>query len=111
MDPLEIVPLLIPVSYFVALAIEARWPARPFPRRRGWRWIGVGFLVLIATVGSVVPLLLPLEWIAAHRWLDGSSLGVAGGAVAGWLVLSLLSYLYHRAAHAWSPLWRISHQI
>jgi sterol desaturase/sphingolipid hydroxylase (fatty acid hydroxylase superfamily) len=66
---------------------------------------------LIATVGAVVPQLLPLEWMAAHRWLDGTGLGVAGGTLVGWIVLSFVSYLYHRASHAWTPLWRMSHQI
>jgi len=88
MDPVEIVPLLIPLSYFLALAVEARWSARRFPPRRGWRWIGLAFLVLIATAGSVVPLLLPLPWMAAHRWIDGTRLGVAGGTLVGWLTLS-----------------------
>ena len=111
MDPVEIVPLLIPLSYFVALAIESRWPARAFPPRRGWRWVGVGFLVLIATVGSVVPLLLPVQWMVAHRWLDGTWLGVAGGTLVGWLTFSFAAYAYHRASHAWSPLWRMSHQL
>jgi len=50
------VPLLIPITYFVALVIEARWPARRFPERRGWRWLGVAFLVLIGMVGATVPL-------------------------------------------------------
>lgn len=107
----ETVPLLIPITYFVCLAVEARWPARHFPPRRGWRWLGVGFLVLVATLGTAVPLLLPLQWMAAHRWIDGTRLGVLGGTVAGWLVLSLVSYAYHRTSHGWSPLWRISHQI
>jgi len=111
MDPIEIVPLLIPLSYFVALAVEARWPARRFPPRRGWRWIGVGFLVLIATVGSVVPLLLPVDWMVAHRWIDGTRLGVAGGTVIGWMAFSFVAYAYHRTCHAWSPLWRMSHQL
>jgi sterol desaturase/sphingolipid hydroxylase (fatty acid hydroxylase superfamily) len=111
MDAIEIVPLLVPLSYFVALAVEAHWPARAFPPRRGWRWVGFGFLVLIATVGTVVPLLLPLQWMAEHRWIDGTRLGVAGGTLVGWLTLSFLAYLYHRASHAWSPLWRISHQL
>jgi len=105
------VPLLIPITYFVALVIEARWPARRFPERRGWRWLGVAFLVLIGMVGATVPLLLPLDWMAAHRWIDGTPLGVAGGTLVGWLVLSFVTYLYHRTSHAWSPLWRISHQI
>jgi len=111
METSDLVALLIPLSYFVALATEAIWPARRFPERRGWRWLGVGFLVLIATVGAVVPQLLPLEWMAAHRWLDGTGLGVAGGTLVGWIVLSFVSYLYHRASHAWTPLWRMSHQI
>jgi sterol desaturase/sphingolipid hydroxylase (fatty acid hydroxylase superfamily) len=110
-DLAETVPLLIPLAYFIGLATEARWPARPFPPRRGWRWLGVGFLALVATIGTAVPLLLPLDWMAAHRWLDGTRLGVAGGTAVGWLVLSFVTFAYHRAAHAWSPLWRISHQI
>jgi sterol desaturase/sphingolipid hydroxylase (fatty acid hydroxylase superfamily) len=111
METSEMVVLLIPLSYFIALATEAIWPARVFPERRGWRWLGLGFLVLIATVGAVVPQLLPLEWMAAHRWVDGTRLGVAGGTVVGWIVLSFVSYAYHRASHAWSPLWRLSHQL
>jgi len=107
----ETVPLLIALTYFAFLAIEARWPARRFPPRRGWRWLGVGFLVLLATVGAAVPLLLPLEWLAAHRWLDGTALGVAGGTLVGWLVLSFVTFAYHRTAHGWSPLWRMSHQL
>jgi len=111
METSDLVALLIPLSYVVALATEAIWPARRFPERRGWRWLGVGFLVLIGTVGAVVPQLLPLEWMAAHRWLDGTGIGVAGGTLVGWIVLSFASYLYHRASHAWTPLWRMSHQI
>jgi sterol desaturase/sphingolipid hydroxylase (fatty acid hydroxylase superfamily) len=111
METSDLVALLIPLSYFVALATEAIWPARRFPERRGWRWLGVGFLVLIGTVGAVVPQLLPLEWMAAHRWLDGTGLRVAGGTLVGWIVLSFVTYLYHRASHAWTPLWRMSHQI
>jgi sterol desaturase/sphingolipid hydroxylase (fatty acid hydroxylase superfamily) len=111
MDVVDLIALLIPLMYFAALATEALWPARQFPARRGWRWIGVGFLVLIGTAGAVVPLLLPVQWMAAHRWLDGTGLGVVGGTLVGWIALSFVSYLYHRTAHAWSPLWRISHQI
>lgn len=107
----DAVGLLVPLMFFVMLAVEARWPARRFPPQRGWRWIGVGLLALIGSVGAVVPLLLPMPWLAAHRWIDGSGLGVAGGTLAGWIVLSLLGYAYHRACHAWPLLWRVSHQI
>ncbi len=107
----EALGLLVPLFYLLMLALESRWPARPFPPRRRWRWLGVGFLLLIAVIGTVVPLLVPQAWLAAHRWVDGSQLGVAGGALAGWLALSFITFLYHRLSHAWSALWRASHQL
>ncbi len=111
MDTVDLVGLAIPLTWLVMLAVEARWPARRFPPRRGWRWLGLAFLLLIGTVGAVVPLLLPLEWMAAHRWFDGRILGVAGGTMAGWFVLSGLSYAWHRSAHAIPWLWRATHQL
>lgn len=111
METVDLVGLLVPLTYFSMLAVEARWPARPFPARRGWRWLGIGCLLLIATVGAVVPLLLPLAWMTAHRWRDGTGLGVAGGTAVGWIVLSALNYLYHRACHGLPLLWRGLHQI
>jgi len=105
------VALLVPLMYFLMLGVESLRPARRFPAQRGWRWIGVAFLALIGTVGAVVPLLLPVEWMAAHRWVDGTRLGVAGGTAVGWVVLSFVTYVYHRACHAHPLLWRVSHQI
>jgi sterol desaturase/sphingolipid hydroxylase (fatty acid hydroxylase superfamily) len=111
MEITDLIGLLVPLTYVAMLAVEWRWPARKFPPRRGWRWLGIGFLLLIGTVGTVVPLLLPLDWMAARRWLDGSVLGVAGGTLAGWLVLSFANFAWHRASHAFSPLWRFGHQM
>jgi sterol desaturase/sphingolipid hydroxylase (fatty acid hydroxylase superfamily) len=59
----------------------------------------------------VVPLLIDPHWLAAHRWLDGTGLGVAGGVLAGWLVLSGLAYAIHRTMHAVPVLWRLTHQL
>lgn len=111
METVDLIGLAVPLTYLAMLSIESIWPARQFPPRRGWRWLGVLFLVTLGTVGTVVPLLLPIEWMERHRWLDGSALGTAGGALAGWLVLSALSFGWHRAAHAFSPLWRFGHQL
>ena len=90
MSALDIVGLLVPVTYFIFLAVETVWPARTFPARKGWGWIGVAFLLLIGTVGTVVPLLFDPAWLAAHRWHDGSRLGVVGGT---FIVLSALGGL------------------
>ena len=111
METVDLIGLSIPLVYLVMLAIESRWPARHFPPRRGWRLLGFAFLVLIMSVGAMLPLLLPLPWMEAHRWIDGSGLGIAGGTLLGWLVLSGLSFVYHRASHAVPALWRLSHQL
>jgi sterol desaturase/sphingolipid hydroxylase (fatty acid hydroxylase superfamily) len=111
MTTVDLIGLLVPVTYLFMLAVEARWPARRFPERRGWRWIGVGFLLLTGTVATVVPLLVDPVWAASHRWMDGTRLGVVGGAVLGYVVLSGVSYAYHRTVHSVPLLWRLTHQI
>ena len=111
MQAVDLIGLLVPLTYLAMLAVEAAWPARRFPERRGWRWIGIAFLVAIGTVSTLVPLLVPADWLASHRWLDGTRLGVAGGTLVGWIVLSALAFAWHRASHAWTPLWRAGHQL
>jgi sterol desaturase/sphingolipid hydroxylase (fatty acid hydroxylase superfamily) len=111
MDATDLIGLAVPVTYFAFLLLEKLSPARTFPPRRGWQWMGVAFLLLIATVGAAVPLLIPVDWLAAHRWLDGRGLGVAGGALAGYVALSGVAYAWHRAAHKVDRLWRLTHQL
>ena len=111
MDTIDLIALLVPCTYLVMLAIKWRWPAREFPDRPGWRWIGIAFLVLLGTVSTGVPLAIPVAWLEAHRWLDGTGLGVVGGTGVGYIVLSGVGLAWHRLSHAWGPLWRASHQI
>ena len=111
MDAVDLIGLAVPVTYFVLLLVERLRPARAFPARKGWQWIGIGFLLLIGAAGAVVPLLVPVEWLAAHRWLDGSGLGVAGGALLGYFALSGAAYAWHRGAHSFGLLWRGFHQL
>ncbi len=111
MDPIDLIGLLIPATYLVMLAAEKSRPARVFPQRRGWTWLGIGFLVLIGVVSTVVPLAVPTDWLAAHRLMDGTRLGVVGGTVTGYVVLSGVMYAYHRLVHTVPLLWRLTHQI
>ncbi len=111
MQAVDIVGLLVPVTYLLMLAIEALFPARRFPPRRGWAWTGILFLLLVGTISTVVPLLIDPDWLARHRWLDGSGLGVIGGVVVGYFVLSAVTYAYHRTVHSVSLLWRLTHQL
>ncbi len=99
------------LSYFAFLVTGQLWPARSFPERRGWQWIGLVFLALIGTISTVVPLLIPAGWLDAHRWLDGTRLGVVGGTIDGFIVAEGLVYAYHRTAHRVGFLWRTLHQL
>ncbi|MBI5716803.1 MAG: sterol desaturase family protein [Burkholderiales bacterium] len=110
-DLIDLIGLAVPVTFFVMLAIEKWRPARAFPERRGWTWLGVGFLLLMGVVGTVVPGLADAQWLAAHRWLDGSGLGVPGGTVVGYAVLSGVMYAVHRSLHKVPLLWRVTHQL
>jgi sterol desaturase/sphingolipid hydroxylase (fatty acid hydroxylase superfamily) len=103
--------LLTPVTYLAMLVVEQVWPARNFPPRAGWQWVGAVFLVLTLTIGTVLPLYLPLDWMAEHRWFDGTKLGVVGGVIVGFVVLEAIVYGWHRMNHTLSPLWRAFHQL
>jgi sterol desaturase/sphingolipid hydroxylase (fatty acid hydroxylase superfamily) len=111
LEAVDIIGLCIPATFLVMLAVERLFPARAFPPRRGWTWLGIGFLVLVGALSTVVPLLVEPQWLQAHRWLDGSGLGVAVGTVAGYVVLSGLGYIWHRLLHTVPVLWRLTHQL
>jgi len=70
METVDLIGLAVPLTYLLFAVTEKLWPARRFPPRKGWQWLGAAFLILILTVGTVVPLLIPAQWLAAHRWLD-----------------------------------------
>ena len=110
MDTVDIVGLLAPVTYFILWITEKFRPARTFPPRQGWHMIGIAFLILIGTVSGITPLLIPVEWLNAHRWLDGTKLGLAAGTIVGFVVMEGVIYAIHRAAHNVDFMWRGYHQ-
>ncbi|HEY1092022.1 MAG TPA: sterol desaturase family protein [Burkholderiaceae bacterium] len=103
--------LFAPVLYLLMLAVESLGPGRSFPARSGWQWTGIAFLLLSMAIGNVLPLYLPLDWMAEHRWFDGTQLGVPGGTLVGFVVLELAVYAWHRAVHSFGPMWRGFHQL
>ena len=105
----DLLGLAIFGSYALMLLLEAVFPARAYPARRLWRLRG--FLVAMAVVATFTPLLLPAAWLAEHRLIDGTSLGIGPGTVVGYAAVSLLAYVYHRAAHRFGFLWRTFHQM
>ncbi len=107
----DLIGLMIFGTYALMMLLEALLPARRYPRRRLWRLQGFAFLVMMAVVATFTPLVLPGDWLVAHRLFDGSSLGVVGGTVVGYAAVSLVSYGWHRAAHRFGFMWRTFHQL
>jgi len=89
----------IPVVFFVLLAAEPWLAGRRFPTVRRWRWIGVAALVVVLILNVSLPLLIPPDALRAIRLVDGERLGIAGGAVVGYLALSGVTALWHRLEH------------
>jgi sterol desaturase/sphingolipid hydroxylase (fatty acid hydroxylase superfamily) len=111
MSAIDIFGLLVPVTYLLMLGIEALFPARQFPPIPYWRLKGFCFLTVQGLLATLTPLVIPEHWLAAHRLINLEGLGVIGGAVLGYAVVSLVSYAWHRSAHPFSPMWRLFHQI
>jgi sterol desaturase/sphingolipid hydroxylase (fatty acid hydroxylase superfamily) len=111
MSFLDVFALLIPASFALLMVAEARFPARQLGPAPGFRWLGWACFVVMAAIGTFLPLSLPEHWAADYGLLDLSSWGVGAGFVLGWLVYSFLGFVWHRASHALPFLWRGFHQL
>src|SRR5260221_3381007 len=100
MSAVDFFGLLVPVTYLAMLAIETLFPARPFPPIAYWRYKGLAFLIVQGLLATLMPLVIPEHWLAEHRLMDLHWLGVIGGAAAGYVVVSFVSYVWHRSAHS-----------
>ena len=110
MNAEHILLLMVPATYVTMLAIETLFPARRFPKLRWWRLLGTIASTMVLAVGIVTPLLLPVELLERHRLIDASTLGMPLGVLVGYLVVSFMSFLWHRSLHRFTILWRV-HQL
>src|SRR5262245_44963626 len=107
----DILGLMIPVTFFVMLAIESlfktgrAWPAIPW-----WKTKGIAFFVVIMGLNVVLPSLVPPQ-IASHHLFNTARLGVTASVVIGYLCVSFASAAVHRAYHRYPLLWRVFHQL
>ncbi|MFN8548266.1 MAG: sterol desaturase family protein [Candidatus Eisenbacteria bacterium] len=107
----DLVGLMIPGIYLVMLVLEGGWAARRFPQVRLWKLRGAVFTLLMIASNALLPLALPTAWLDAHRLFDLRGLGIAVGALVGYLGLSFVNYWVHRAEHRLGSLWRLFHQL
>jgi sterol desaturase/sphingolipid hydroxylase (fatty acid hydroxylase superfamily) len=92
------------------ILLDLIWRARHYGRTRFWR-----IRALLVTVGIFFfSTYVATAWatlLGDFHLIDGSGLGIFGGALVGILVYEFIHYWYHRAAHQWQWLWRAGHQM
>ena len=107
----ELIPLFVPVFFILMVVVERIWPARKFPVMPKWHWIGAGLFVYAGIMNAVLPMMLPEDWLRAHRIFNMEQIGLWPSVVAGHLLITFVTAVWHRATHAFNPLWRGFHQL
>jgi sterol desaturase/sphingolipid hydroxylase (fatty acid hydroxylase superfamily) len=98
------------MSFLTLLLIEARYSVRKYPDVNRWTVIGTGFFIMVLVVGSIVPLLIPVQWLRQRSIFDVSDWGYWSVPVSIF-VTTFFGYWVHRAMHRFNVLWRITHQL
>jgi sterol desaturase/sphingolipid hydroxylase (fatty acid hydroxylase superfamily) len=105
-----IITLGVLAAAVVMILVELARPGRRWPRVAGW-WARAALLnavqvSMVFLAGSVWN-----GWMERHRLWSANSLGVVGGALVGYLVITFIYYWWHRWRHSSPLLWRWVHQI
>jgi sterol desaturase/sphingolipid hydroxylase (fatty acid hydroxylase superfamily) len=102
--------MLIPVTFVLALVVERRFRAKDLPKVRFWLLKGIVFFALTAAVNAVVPMLV--AWVVGrHAPLHLAGLGLVTGTILAFLVGDAVGYFVHRFMHSVPFVWRWSHQL
>jgi len=106
----DLIGILILSTWLGMLALEALFPARSYPKVRGWRFLGAFALLAFMAISTVMPLLLPPA-LFEHTWLQLGDLSPVLGAPLGFAAVTFVGYLYHRLCHRFGFMWRWLHQL
>lgn len=94
----------------VMIAVERLRPGRELVRQRSW----LARALALNAVQVAVVLLGGVAWDAwmrERRPFSADSLGLVGGALAGYVAITFVYYWWHRARHELPLLWRTLHQV
>jgi sterol desaturase/sphingolipid hydroxylase (fatty acid hydroxylase superfamily) len=107
----DILGLLIPLSWVLMLIAERFFSGRTFPKVQGWWWLGGIFFLLTMILNIALPMALPTGWAAQHSLVNATGLPVVLQIAAGFLMATLVDFLFHRAEHRFPFMWRWFHQV
>ncbi len=104
------IPLIVFGTGMVMMVAEVVHPGRSWQQVAGW-WIRAALHNGLQGVMVLVAGLTWDRWLMEHRLWSADALGITGGALVGYLVLTFVYYWWHRWRHEVSFLWRWFHQV
>ncbi len=105
-----IIPLIVLAAAALMIAIETARQGRRWPQVRGW-WARAILLNSFQVAAVWVAGAGWNGWMLRHRPWSADALGVTGGALVGYLAITLVYYWWHRWRHQSAFLWRWIHQV
>jgi sterol desaturase/sphingolipid hydroxylase (fatty acid hydroxylase superfamily) len=109
--PEEWIGLAVAGMFPVMVIIERIWPARQFPRVPFWNWIGIALFFYTGILNTVLLGLVPSDWLATHKLFDLSKVGLLPSVLIGHMIITFVTFAWHRATHEINFLWRAFHQM
>ncbi|MFW2831722.1 sterol desaturase family protein [Sphingomonas sp. ID0503] len=100
---------IIFVLFAIFVVVERLTSARDYPEVRLWRALGLASTLLYFAITTCAPFLWD-AWLSGHRLIDATGLPFVVQVVAGFLLLELGIYGWHRAMHRSDVIWR-AHQM
>jgi len=94
----NLVGILIPSTFVVALVIERLLRAKELPKVRFWLLKGLVFFALTGGVNAVVPLIVA-HIVGDRAPLHLARVGLVPGALIAFLVTDVVAYFVHRTMH------------
>lgn len=92
------------------MLVERLRPGRAWPTVKTW-WLRA-IALNIVQIGIVFLAGYTWDgWMVRHRPWSADRLGLVGGAVTGYVVITFIYYWWHRVRHASDFLWRWFHQL
>jgi len=107
MDPLSIA---IIGMYLLLMLWEALAPARRLPAVPYWHAKGITFFILFFYLSTYLPLFYA-HWLHTSQLINLTNADTIAAGIAGVLLYELGMYVWHRAMHRNSWLWKICHQM
>jgi len=99
------------IIFFGLMKLEGAAEGRPYPERKNWKTRGWLFFLLSAVITLPFPILVHSNDLFGGSVFDFSHLGAFSGGFLGWFVYTLPAYLFHRASHDYTWVWKWTHQM